>query len=290
LERRYQLNKKEEIMAFNRENLSIATNNMKAGSVPSLWAYYNEDGDSVIASEYFEEQKLTVGDLINVYDAGVTGSKMYRVSAKSTDTFKATVIAHAAQVLNDASVETVTMGTALYQDISVDNSVSLLVTSAANTSGTFTASATGESFITLSKDIADNVPVVLTTTDTLPDGLALVTTYYTVNSGGSISSGVSSKKCQLSETRGGDPVTITDAGDGTHTATVQKNIFKLADGYPNQRKIIKVKTDGGVDAVITPDNLEGGDIITASDALDSMELIFADDEWQIIKNNGVAIS
>jgi hypothetical protein len=277
-------------MAFSKERLSVVTNSLKAGVVPSLWSYYNEDGDSVIAANYFNEARLTVGDLIMVYEGGVTGSKLYRVSAKSTNTFTATVVAHAAQILNASASEILTTGTTLYQTVSIANPVSLLVTSAANTTATFTTSATAENFITLSKDVADGIPVVLTTATTLPAGLELATTYYTVNSGGSISSGLSSKKCQLSLTRGGAPVAITGAGVGVHTATVQKNIFKLADGYNNQRKIIKVKTDGGIDAVILPDNLAGGTIITAGDVNDAMELIFVEDEWHLVKNLGVAIS
>jgi hypothetical protein len=267
-------------MAFNKENLTIVTNHIKAGNVPSLWSYYNEAGDSVISSEYFAETRLTVGDLIAVYDAGVTNSKLYRVSAKSTDGFKATANAHSIQLLQSASSEIVT-AKSLYNTISTDNSVTLLVTAAANEASTFTASATSDR-ITLTEAIVDGIPVVLTTTTTLPAGLSLSTTYYTVNSDG--------LTAQLSASRGGAAIDITDAGTGTHTATVQKNYFILADGYDNQRKIIKVKTDGGTDAVIYPDNLAGGTVITAGDALDSMELIFVSDEWHLIKNNGVAIS
>lgn len=268
-------------MAFSKENLTIATNHIKAGNVPSLWSYYNEDGDNVISTGYFAEARLTGGDLIAVFDAGcVTGSKLYRVSEKSTDGFSATVTAIDAQLLS-ASAEEVVTANSLYNTISTDNFVSLLVTADADETSTFTASATADR-ITLLEDIVDGIPVVLTTTDTLPAGLELATTYYTVNSVG--------KTAQLSLSRGGAAVDITDAGTGTHTATVQSNYFVLADGYNNQRKIIKVKTDGGTDAVVYPDNLSGGAVITAGDALDSMELIFVDDEWHLIKNNGVAIS
>ena len=34
-------------MAFTLENLSIATNSIKAGVKPSFWTYYNEDNDAV---------------------------------------------------------------------------------------------------------------------------------------------------------------------------------------------------------------------------------------------------
>lgn len=277
-------------MAFNRENLSIITSNVKAGVTPTLWAYYNESGDNVGTANYFEEQRLTVGDIIYVNMPALVGSIMYRISAKSTDTFTATATVLASQLAAAANSEILTTGTTLYQTVSNKNLVSLLVTPAANQTATFTTSGTAENFITLSKDIADGVQVRLTTATTLPAGLALATDYYTINSGGSISSGLSSKKCQLSLTRGGAAVAITDAGTGVHTATVQKNFFKLADGYETQRKIIKVKTDGGTDAVILPDNLAGGTIITAGDVNDAVELVFASGEWNIAKNYGVAIA
>jgi hypothetical protein len=269
-------------MSFDKVNLTIVTNSLKAGVVPSIWAYYNEDGDSIIASEYFEEVRLTVGDLIMVYDGGsVTAPKTYRVSSKSTDTFKATVTALASQLMSASASETVTANS-LYNTISTDTVVTLLVTAAANEASTFTTSATAGNYITLTEPVVDGLHFILTTVTTLPAGLALATNYYAVNSSGNT--------CQLSLTRGGDAVAITDAGTGAHTATVQKNYFILGDGYHNQRKIVKVKTDGGIDAVILPDNLAGGTVITAGDALDAVELIFVEDEWHLAKNLGVAIS
>ena len=269
-------------MSFTKENLSIVTNHIKAGVVPSVWTYYNEDGDSVIASDFFVEPRLTVGDIINVYEANVAGSKAYRVSAKSTDTFKATVIALAAQMMSASASDIVTAVSSLYDTISLNTVVSLLVTSAADTSSTFTTSASANNYITLTKNVVDGVSFVLTTATTLPAGLALATPYFAVNSNG--------MTCQLSLTRGGDAVAITGAGTGIHTATVQDNYFTLADGYPNQRKIIKVKTDGGAEAIVLPENLSGGSIITGADANDAMELIFVDDEWHMVKYLGVAIS
>jgi hypothetical protein len=254
---------------------------MKAGVVPSVWSYFNEDGDSVIVTDFFEEARMTVGDLVMVYnESPVCASKTYRVSAKSTDTFKATVIALASQLMSASASEIVTANS-LYNTISANTLVTLLVTAGANEASVFTASATTDR-ITLVEPIVDGVHFVLTTTTTLPAGLSLATAYYSVESDG--------YTCKLSATRGGSAINITDAGTGTHTATVQKNFFVLADGYNNQRKIVKVKTDGGIDAVILPDNLEGGTIITAGDANDAFELIFVEDEWHLAKNLGVAIS
>jgi hypothetical protein len=267
-------------MAFNKENLSIAVNNMKAGSVPSVWVYYS-DGDAVYGANYFAEARLTIGDLIIVIPAGAVNGQVYRVSAKSSDGFTATVVPHALQIQVAEGLDAIT-ATALYHDISTAVTTSLLVTSAANLAKTFTTSADAQGYITLAGDIKDGVHVVLTTTTTLPAGLATSTNYYAVDSVGN--------KCRLSLTRGGASVAITGAGTGTHTATAQKNHFILADGYETQRKIIKVKTDGGIDAVILPGNLKDGTIITMGDVLDAVELLFADGNWQVVKNVGSVVS
>ena len=267
-------------MSFVKENLTIATNNAKAGSVPSVWVYYSE-GDAVYSADYFEEARLTVGDLIVVLSAEAVNGTVYRVEAKSTDGQTATVVPHVLQIQCAEGLDTVT-ATALYHDISLAVTTSLLVTSAANIAKTFTAIVAGESYITLSGDIKDGVHLVLTTTDTLPAGLAGATNYYAVDA--------DSNRCRLSLTRGGASVAITGAGTGVHTATAQKNFFILADGYETQRKIIKLKTDGTIDAVILPDNLKDGTIITMGDATDAVELMFADGTWQIIKNVGSAAS
>jgi len=255
---------------------------MKAGSIPSLWVYYNEATDCVTTANYFQEARLAVGDIIMVYELSATSRRAYRVSAKSTDGFTATVIMLAAQVKMNDTVETLTAATALYDEISLATAITLLVTKNADIGATFTADADAQNYITLAQNVYDGLPLVLTTTTTLPAGLELATPYYPVNSHDNM--------CQLSLARGGAAVAITDAGTGVHTATVQKNFFILKDGYEGQRKIIKVKTDGGIDAVILPDNLKDGTIITAGDALDAMELLFADGEWQLIKNVGVAAS
>ncbi len=59
----------------------------------------------------------------------------------------------------------------------------------------------------------DGLEVTLTTTDTLPAGLALATTYYVISA--------STNTCELSLTAGGSAVDVTDTGTGTHTVTFQ---------------------------------------------------------------------
>lgn len=269
-------------MAFTLENLSIATNNMKAGVKPSVWTYYNEDNDAVTAANFFAEARLTVGDLIGVDSGKATSPVIYRVSAKSTDGFTATAIELAAQQNNAQPVDLITFVAQLGVDVSPDVLLTQVVTSAADTASTFTTSATAGSFITLTKDVVDGIYFVLTTVTTLPAGLSLATAYYSVNSDG--------VKCQLSLTHGGEPVAITSAGTGAHTATAQSNQVMLRDGVEGQRKIIKIKTDGGTDCVIAADTLQDGGKATGADALDSMALIFSDGSWQVLDNTGYTIA
>lgn len=81
---------------------------------------------------------------------------------------------------------------------------------------TFTANASTEK-ITTSADhgLVVNDTVVLTTTGTLPAGLAVSTTYHvkTVGSGGT------ADELTLSATQGGSTIDITNTGSGTHTLT-----------------------------------------------------------------------
>jgi hypothetical protein len=67
--------------------------------------------------------------------------------------------------------------------------------------------------ITSTISLKNGHTVTLTTTDTLPAGLATGTTYYVIDS-----SGVT---CKLSLTVGGTAVNITDTGTGTHTLVYQ---------------------------------------------------------------------
>ncbi len=84
---------------------------------------------------------------------------------------------------------------------------------------------TSTDVITATNTMQNGDPVLLTTTGTLPAGLALATTYYIVS--------VSGSTFKLSATKGGAAVDITAAsGGGTHTATyggsVSQNIRDTA--------------------------------------------------------------
>lgn len=43
---------------FNRENLTIVWNSLNNGTVPSLFAYWNEDNDIVTSADFFNDRGL----------------------------------------------------------------------------------------------------------------------------------------------------------------------------------------------------------------------------------------
>lgn len=268
-------------MAFTLENLTIATNNMKAGVVPALWFYYNEANDSVTATSFFNAPRLTVGDIIEVIKPDNTVSAKYRVSAKTASGL-CTVVKLAVEYLNANVTETVTAATALYDDLSTDVALSILVTEAAGNADTFTATVATSTVTTASKPLANGVVVRLTTVTTLPGGLSTGTDYYVVNANGTT--------CQLAATFGGDAITITNVGTGAHTMTTQADFFMLADGGEGQRKYINFKTDGTLDAVVIPENFADGNNLTFGTAGETAALIFLDGEWNLLDNNGGAVA
>lgn len=66
-------------------------------------------------------------------------------------------------------------------------------------------------FASTAHPLAENATCQLTTTDTLPTGFALATSYYPVS--------VTANTFQLSASSGGSAITVTDNGTGIHTAT-----------------------------------------------------------------------
>lgn len=52
----------------------------------------------------------------------------------------------------------------------------------------------------------------------------------------------------------------------------------LANGYPEQEKVIVMTVDGG-DGTLTPSNLGNGTTITFDDVGDSANLIFTNSAW-----------
>ncbi len=75
----------------------------------------------------------------------------------------------------------------------------------------------------------------------------------------------------------------------TLLVTTGADALTLADGTVGQRKVIKMKTDGG-DGTLTPTNFKDGTTITFNDVNDVVELMFFDSEWQLIANEGCTIA
>lgn len=106
----------------------------------------------------------------------------------------------------------------------------------------FTAAAATDLITSNAHGLKSRDMVVLTTTDTLPAGLATNTVYYVINE--------TTNTFQLSAQKDGSPVNITDAGTGTHTFTMHDIGYAvLADGFKHIQ--IEVNSDGGADAAMT---------------------------------------
>lgn len=108
---------------------------------------------------------------------------------------------------------------------------------------TFTA-ATTDIITANAHGLVNGNMVVLTTTTTLPAGLALATVYYVVQE--------TTNTFKLSTTSGveGAPVDVTDTGTGTHTFTMHDigNSIYVGDF---RNAILTFATDGGSDAAMT---------------------------------------
>jgi hypothetical protein len=91
------------------------------------------------------------------------------------------------------------------------------------------------------------------------------------------------------------PQTLTGAGAvalttyATLLVTTGANALTLAAGVDGQRKLIKMKTDGG-DGTLTPNSLQGGTTITFNDAGDFVELVYLDGKWNIVVNSGATVA
>lgn len=100
----------------------------------------------------------------------------------------------------------------------------------------FTATAATDVLSISQCDFADEQKVRLTTTGTLPAGLAVATDYYVIL--------ISDTSIKLSATRGGSPVDITDAGSGVHTIAVELASYTRRSDYTGKIGLSKRNTDG----------------------------------------------
>jgi hypothetical protein len=96
-----------------------------------------------------------------------------------------------------------------------------------------------------------------------------------------------SKTALLANTTAPVPQTLTGAGAVnitaaiTHLVTTGTDALTLVNGTEGQRKVIVMKTDGGV-GTLTPDSLNNGTTITFDDVGDCAELIYTDAGWNMI--------
>lgn len=150
-------------MAFDRENLSIVVNNIKAGVVPSQWVYYNESSDTVTAAGYITDYRVRVGDQVDVLAAAYTSSTRYRVSAVTAGA--ATLVAATNQVVTAGGVQSLSGAGA----VDVVNGITLWTTTGAD-AGTLADGIEGQRKII--KCVSDGGAGTLTPTNLL-DGTTL---------------------------------------------------------------------------------------------------------------------
>jgi len=71
-------------MAYNQENLTIMTNNVKSGVVPAVYAYWNEDDDTMTGAGLLVDNRLVVGDQVWVIADDYTAQVLYNVASVSS--------------------------------------------------------------------------------------------------------------------------------------------------------------------------------------------------------------
>lgn len=69
-------------MAFSREKLICYANNARTGVTPAYWKYDNTAGDTVTASGYFKDNRLSANDIVQVLNSSHQETDYY-VSAVS---------------------------------------------------------------------------------------------------------------------------------------------------------------------------------------------------------------
>lgn len=69
-------------MAFSLEKLTCYANNARTGSSPAYWKYDNTAGDTVTASGFFKDNRLSANDIVEVLGSNHAETRYY-VSAVS---------------------------------------------------------------------------------------------------------------------------------------------------------------------------------------------------------------
>ena len=101
------------------------------------------------------------------------------------------------------------------------NEPTVMFKSTVTPEATFTVTAATDIVTANAHGLSEGDELQLTTATTLPAGLALTTSYYVIS--------VTTNTFQLSATRGGAAVDITDTGTGTHTYHLKSKIVYVGD-------------------------------------------------------------
>lgn len=78
-------------MAFSIEKLICYTNNARTGVTPAYWKYDNTAGDTVTASGFFKDNRLSANDIVEVL-ASDHSETAYYVSAVSNGAATVTAV------------------------------------------------------------------------------------------------------------------------------------------------------------------------------------------------------
>lgn len=100
-------------MAFTREKLTIITNNMKAGVIPSLWQYVSPAGDNVLAAGYFADYRLRAGDHIEILPSDLSKREIAIVTSVTDGAATAQYLVSADTLTGPGAVSVVTLVTEL---------------------------------------------------------------------------------------------------------------------------------------------------------------------------------
>jgi len=140
---------------------------------------------------------------------------------------------------------------------------------------TFTAATGNPATMTLTGPLSNSesfynaVPVVLTTTGTLPTGLSLATTYYVRNLGASTISFWPSAADAINLT---NSINVTSTGTGTHTVTINYTARTLGQTLGEENEGLTVGQLPNLNVTVSQESRDGaptggGNIMTATGAL-----------------------
>lgn len=82
---------------YNKENLRAITNTGNNGG--NLYFYFNEDGSDVTAAGFFKDVRLSIGDVVQVYNGETIAE--YQIDAKTGNDKTAVILRDVATIKED---------------------------------------------------------------------------------------------------------------------------------------------------------------------------------------------